>query len=227
MHVIKWKKSDRVRLGKAVARFNRIAEKNGIEKVSFKDLSNDILTRKELNRQVDKLKGLTNENASGYMQAVQDKEIKLAQRTLRRMLKNADRGDFMVNPEYAIIKGEIRNIQNLEKLGPKFREKKLSRISLLARSDYEMKSANNYREEYLRGLRDRYSDFPGYDKLMDKLSKITNPKTFYERAKQNEETADIYYIRYSRTSQEFFNKILESWGLGEYGTEYDYDEVYG
>ena len=64
--------------------------------------------------------------------------------------------------------------------------------------------------------------------IMKKLKNIQNPQIFYNRIRSNENAADIFYMRYNRATQEFFNKILEAWGLNTDEREYeDEGEVFG
>ena len=70
---IKWKKGDAIKLGKAVADFNRKinelkAEENLLylpDTLSFAEEKENITTRKELNRRIDSLKRFQNEGAEG------------------------------------------------------------------------------------------------------------------------------------------------------------------
>ena len=134
----------------------------------------------------------------------------------------------MIKSEYGVLEGELSNIRNLNKLSPSFRAKKLERISELARADYEMMTSDNYRNWYIKSLEDYYSEFDGYEELMKKLKNIRNPQIFYNRIRNNENAADIFYMRYNRATQEFFNKILEAWGLNTDEREYeDEGEVFG
>lgn len=228
MHAIRWNRKDRARLGMAVARFNKIAEKHGLQTYNYADVKGKILSRKELERKIKIIKSLTEENASTYEEDVRKQEKKLAERTLKRLMKKADKGDFMIKSEYGVLEGELSNIRNLNKLSPSFRAKKLERISELARADYEMMTSDNYRNWYIKSLEDYYSEFDGYEELMKKLKNIRNPQIFYNRIRNNENAADIFYMRYNRATQEFFNKILEAWGLNTDEREYeDEGEVFG
>lgn len=221
MHIIRWNRRDRARLGMAVARFNKIAKEHGLKTYEYSDVKEKILTRKELERRIKMFKGLRNENADTYEQEVRENDRKLAERTLKRLMKRADKGDFMVKSDYGIYEGELYNIKNLEKLSPSFKSRKMERIAELARSDYEMLIADNYRKWYIKTLDEYYSEFEGYEKLKNKLESIKNPQTFYDKIRHDENASDIYYMRYSKTTQDFFNKILSSWGLDGEGAEYE------
>ena len=53
------------------------------EKINYQELKSEILTRKELNRQIEKLKRLTPENASKFEESERKREIKIAERRLK------------------------------------------------------------------------------------------------------------------------------------------------
>ena len=225
---IRYTRGDAIRLGQAVARFNRIAKGVGLEKrYEYKTLKNDIETRSELNRQIAKLRRITPENAGKWAETELNREIKLATSRLKRQLKNTPKGSFMVNNNYAMITGEIENIKKLNELPPSVKKKKIERIEELARKDYDMVVARNYRDWYLKSLDDYYTGCTGFKELKAKIRKIRNPQTFYNMIKSHENEADIYYIRYSTHTQSLFNKILEAWGLEDYGEDIEEEAVYG
>lgn len=227
MNMIRYTRGDKIKLGQAVARFNRIAKGAGIEKrYDYKTLKNDIETRNELNRQMDKLKRITPQNASKWEESELAREIKLATRRLKRELKNTPKGSYLVNSRYGMIRGELENIKGLNALPPSVKKKKIARIEELARKDYDMVVARNYRDWYLKTLDDFFSGCTGFKELKTKINKIRNPRAFYNTIRSHTNESDIYYIRYSTHTQALFNKILEAWGLEEYGEETE-EEVYG
>lgn len=226
MNQIKWKRGDVIRLGQAVAKFNRTAKQYGIDrKYSLPEMKKDILSRKELNRQIAKMKRLTPETASTWTINEQKREIKSAIRRLKKELKNTPKGEFMVNSDYGAISGEIENIKRIDQLSPKFKAQKIERVEELARADYELKVAQNYKEWYMQSLDEYFSEFSGYKQLRSKLMGIANPKRFYDKIKIFENESDIHYMRYTNQTQALFNKILEAWGMGEYGEDVE-EEVY-
>lgn len=225
---IRYKRGDLIRLGQAVGRFNRIAKASGLEKrYNYKELKNDIETRSELNRQINKLKRITPENASKWEESELAREIKLATQRLEKELKHTPKGSYLVNNRYGMISGELENIKGLNELPPSAKKKKIARIEELARKDYDMVVARNYRDWYLKTLDDFFSGCTGFKELKSKLRKIRNPQKFYDAISSHTNESDIYYIRYSTHTQALFNKILEAWGLEEYGEETEEEEVYG
>lgn len=223
MNAIRWTRSDIGKLSQAVSKYNKIAEDSDLEKINYKDLKSEILTRKELNRQIEKLKRLTPENASSFEESEREREIKIAQRRLKRMLKNTPKGDYMGNNEYHVLSGELKNINNLHHLSQSFKKKKLKRIEYLASSDYEMKEAKMYQDWYLKTLDEYYSGFSGYKELREKIINIKNPISMYGKIKEHMNESDIYYLRYNGHTQQLFNKILRAWGMSDY--EEDVEET--
>lgn len=227
-HLINWKKSDITKLKRTVNRFNSVVDNlsnTDIKKISFAEIKEEILTRKELNRQIEKLNRLTEKTAETWGENEQKREIKLAERRLKRMLKSTEKGSFMGNEQQQYIEGELRNINNFENLPNSFMKRKIERIEQLARADYEMKTAQNYKEWYVKSIKEYYGGFKGADKLIDRLKGIKNPEKFYKRISMDINARDINLIRYGKVTQEFFNKILNAWGMSDEDGEES--EIYG
>ena len=83
----------------------------------------------------------------------------------------------------------------------------------LGRSDYSMRRAITYRENYIEEMR-KYSSFENYDLLMKKLESIKNPESFYEFVSKNELTKDLTYNSDMFYSQSEFNRFVSD-VLGE------------
>ncbi len=216
MNVIKWNRSDCAKLEKAVKRFNSVVESvadTNIKKLDYNSVKGDILTRKELQRRIEKLERLTRDTINTWEEDERERDIKLAERALKAKLRRLEKDEEFPNTDFWAVKGEIRNIKNLENLPKSFRKKKLERISELASADYRMKEAKNFRDWYIRSITEKYEGFDGYDKLMSKLKKISNPISFYDKIKGSLNEADIYYIRYTNSTQQLFDKILAEWGI--------------
>lgn len=217
-HLIRWSSKDDKRLAAAVRKFNSVVGKLSnpqLPTTSLPELKDQILTRKELNRQIKKLNSITLENADTWLNDQLQLDIRAAKRRLTRKLKSLPKGDFMGNDEYYFVEGELQNINKLNDLPTSFKERKIKRINDLASSDFEMKQAKNYRDWYIRSIDEFYSQFKGYDKLKKKLESIKNPITFYNMIKGFVNEADINYLRYQLQNQAFFNRILNAWGLDE------------
>ena len=75
------------------------------------------------------------------------------------------------------------------------------------RSDYEMKKAIIYRQNYLKVL-ERYSNLDNYDLLMEKLNTLNNPLEFYNFVKNDEITVDLTYVSDQIFKEQAFNSFL-------------------
>ena len=118
------------------------------------------------------------------------------------------------------IEAQLRNLKQIEtKSGYEFRALK-RRIQRVGTSDYSMRKAITYQENYLKMLKESYSNFDNYDKLMAKLESIKNPQKFYEYLSQNELLSDITYMYdlsgegiAGVSDQNKFDFMLESLGI--------------
>ena len=106
------------------------------------------------------------------------------------------------------IQSQIKNLKMIEtQKGYEFNALR-RRIRKMGASDYEMKKAIIYRENYLKEM-EKYSHFENYDELMKKLKSIQNPLKFFEFVSQNELTQDLTYQSDQYYSQQEFNRFVE------------------
>ncbi len=208
----------------AIQRYNRIAVNAGEAKINYQDIKELIATRREFNRQLRQIRGITPENAKSYVEKIRKQDEKRALKRLNEQLKHAKSSEFLETDERAMIMGEIYNIQNINKLSPYLRSRKLKRIKSLSSGDYERKQAELYQEWYIKSIKKRYRHLPGYRDLVKKLEKYSNPTTFYNHIKGNLNASDIWDIRYSEANLERFNKILDAWGVEH--EEYAEEAIY-
>lgn len=109
--------------------------------------------------------------------------------------------------EARTIEARLKKLNSLEsKTGYQFENLKKT-IKFQGSSDYTMKKAIVYRENYLNVL-ERYENFDNYDKLMEKLKSINNPIEFFEYVSKNELTEDLYYQSNNFYSQQEFNRFV-------------------
>lgn len=211
---INWKQGDFIKLGKAVADFNKKinrlqAEENKLylpETINYKEAKENITTRRELNRLVNSLRRFQREGAEDLYTTQAGEEIsrwerrelgiqsRIAQTRLRNELKTlneptesgfsrAQMGSMRVRE----INAQIKNLKNIEgAVGFAF-NKLRDRLARQGTSDYTMKKAIVYRENYLKEM-EKYSHFDNYEKLMKKLRSFTNPISFFNFVSQNELT---------------------------------------
>lgn len=243
---INWKQGDFVRLGRAVARFNKkVNELNREEKklylpetINYKEAKENITTRKELNRLINSLRRFQKEGAEDLYLTQAGEQIskwerrelgiqsRIAQTRLKAELKKLNEPQEngfsrvqMGSIRAREIEAQIKNLKQIEiKVGYEFNMLK-RRIALQGASDYTMKKAIVFRNNYIKEM-EKYSHFDNYDKLMKKLNSITNPISFFNFVSQNELTGDLTYQSDETYTQEAFNSFVQDFGI-----EIDEDSV--
>lgn len=236
---IRWKRGDYIRLGRAVSDFNRKINKLQTEEnklylpdtISYQNLKENITTRQELNRMVNSLRRFQREDATELYTTQAGEQITkwerrelgiqtgIAKRRLNRELSQLNEpmesgysrvqmGSMRANQ----IQAQIRRLNKLENLkGSEFKNLKKS-IRTQGTSDFSMKRAITYRENYIREMK-KYSGFDNYDKLMEKLNSIKNPIDFYDFVSKNEITKDLTYQSDQYYAEQEFNLFLEDLGI--------------
>lgn len=236
---ISWRRGDYIRLGKAVSDFNKKinrlnAEENKLylpETINYKEAKENITTRKELNRLINSLRRFQRAGAEDIYTTQAGEELtkwerrelgiqsRIAQTRLRAELKTlneplesgfsrAQMGSVRVRE----IEAKIRNLKDIEnKKGYELMTLK-KRIRLEGASDYSMKRAIVFRENYLNEMK-KYSHFDNYEKLISKLESFTNPISFFNFVSQNELTGDLTYQSDEMYSQEAFNSFVQDFGI--------------
>lgn len=233
--MIRWKQGDYIRLGRAVAAFNKKVkrleqEQEGLglpDLIDYSQVKGEILTRKELNRRVQALKDFSSEGAEAlatqtqepiteweYKQLSQMRQIAIrkAQAELKVLetpnvqgISPAQMGSSRVSE----LKGAIKGLENLEKVSGKKFQDLVARIKYFGTSDASMRHAVIFRENYLRVMEEKYSNFSRYDELMEYLYSIKNPLDFYETLKDTSElTSDLYYQSNQTYDEERFSAFV-------------------
>ena len=242
-HQIRWKKDDYKELQKAVKNFNRKIDRLEKKELNFlpdrynyKDLKNTITTRNELNRFIKSLKRFTQYGdpktatlESGELITKWElRELKLGRRRAIRRLEN-ELKEYQTPENKAIrpyttqreddIKAQIKNLQKLETFKKGELKRLKNRIKNIGSSDYEMRKAIIFRENYLNNMK-KYENFDNYDKLMEKLKSIKNPLAFFDYVSQNEITQDLTYQSDQYYTQREFDKFIEDFGIDLNGDEF-------
>lgn len=226
---ISWKNVDNLSLGKAVANFNRkikrieTEENKGYlpETLDFKDVKENITTRRELNRVIQNLRNFNKEGAEELYQndageemtkwekdVLQD-EILRGIRRLNKELKSVDKTKYPFETDVELnLKQRINNLKNFQNVkGFNFKLLK-ERAFNIGRMDYEMNRSIIYQNNYMKTL-ERYSHFDNYDLLINELEKYKNPIRFYDLMKtKGELTEDLTYVSDEYYTQEEFNKFV-------------------
>ncbi|MDD7622606.1 MAG: hypothetical protein SOY33_05570 [Candidatus Onthovivens sp.] len=243
---INWRHGDFIRLGQAVAKFNKKinelqAEENKLylpETISYTEAKENITTRRELNRLINSLRRFQREGAEDLYTTQSGEEItkwerrelgiqsRIAQtrlqnelKTLNEPMENGFSRAQMGSMRVREINAQIKNLKNIESaVGYEFNRLR-ERLSRMGTSDYTMKKAIVFRENYLKEM-EKYSHFDNYEKLMKKLRSFTNPISFFNFVSQNELTGDLTYQSDETYTQEAFNSFVQDFGI-----EIDEDSV--
>ena len=216
---IKWKKQDYLTLGKAVAQFNRkINELNAEEQKTYlpsvqeyKQVKENITTRAELNRVIKSLRAFSEEGVeeiytteAGEQMTVWErkelaKQTQIAKRRLNTELKELKKPNEqgfsrvqMGSIEARQIEAQLKNLDKLEKkVGYEFRRLK-DRIHSLGASDYSMKKAYVYRENFLSELQKLQRNSPEFKIVYDYFENITNPISFFNETQKSNALQDFF-----------------------------------
>lgn len=236
---INWRKGDYISLGKAVSSFNKkINELNAEERklylpenIEYSEIKQNITTRKELNRVINSLRRFQKQGAEDLYKTESGEEIskwerrelgiqsRIAQNRLKRELKELNKpleSGFsrvqMGSIRAREIKAQLKNLKNIEsKKGYEFNRLR-ERIRKSGTSDYTMKKAIIYRENYINELK-KYSHLDNYYLLEKKFNELTNPISFYEFMSKDELTVDLTYNSDQFYTQQAFNSFLERLGI--------------
>lgn len=210
---IRWKRGDYIRLGRAISKFNKTINEIEVDEMdvlpstlNYKELKNEIYSRKELNRIINALNRANAETLSKIRtyesgEAVTQWEYSEINKAMRRSLRNLEAEKASILSERPSIGmgderlSEIRAIENSfetlqQRTGRSF-EKLKERIMKLGRTDYKLKKAETFRENFYKSL-EGISNFQNYDVLKKELDKIQNPLKFYEYVKKSPVLMDIF-----------------------------------
>lgn len=232
---IAWRKGDYIKLGKAVAEFNKKVQRLeqsqdslGLpELIDYKNLKSQIVTRKELNRQIASLKrfkeegieqivDITEEPMTKWEYQEMNKQAKSAIRQMEKDLKKFTTPNKqgisrvqMGSTEASTLKANIQSLKNWQKTSGKQLENLKWRIKYFGSADITMKRAIVYRENYLKEM-EKYQNFERYDELMEYLYSIKNPIDFYNKIDSKSELAsDLTYQSNQRYSEDRFNSFVD------------------
>ena len=200
-------------------------------KIEYKDIKEDIATRSELNRVLKSLRRFKEKGAEelyrtkageeitkwerkelGIQQRITTSRLKRELESLNKPLANGYSRTQMGSERAREIEAKLSKIRKIEELkGYEF--KQLSKqLKTWGVSDYEMKKAIIYRDNYMKEL-EKYSHLDNYDKLMQELKKLSNPISFFNFMSKNELTQDLTYQSDQFYTQEAFNSFVEQLGI--------------
>ena len=218
MAVIKWTRSDYIRLGKAVANFNKkrrellnLGEKPYLpNEFNYKDLKETIKTRSQLRSTINSLKRFMKENAEKPVtleggqvvsrweknenKILKSKAIRQLNRRLKKLAEPTKYGFSLLQMGTGEVEAIRSTIGSLRKLEQKtgFEYKRIHvRLEELGRSDYNTIKAIIYRENFMKAFKS-YTNVDGYKLLLRKFNSIKSPEEFFKFIQKSSVFSDIY-----------------------------------
>ena len=94
-------------------------------------------------------------------------------------------------------------------------------------SDFEMRRAIIYEQNYFKMLAETYDGLDNYDKVIEKLKKITNPLDFYNKLKaleSGEKLKDISFMYNNQPLQANLNRLAIELGIKDVEDSEDVEE---
>lgn len=240
------KRGDYISLGKAVAKFNRTinklkSEENKVnlpETIDYREISERIVTKNELDRYVKNLRSFTESEAQEIYETEAGENITYWERNIlenerkeaiKRMSldlkKNVNKYD---KDTIDTLKYNIKVMKNLETLTKNDFKDAVRKIHRLGASDYAYRRALQFRENFYIAF-ESISNYQYYDKFKKRLDRYKDPFKFYEFIRKSEFFKDIFktYVRGKGivyvvgnfdSGEEAFNYALEN----DYGIELKY-----
>lgn len=228
--LIRWKKGDYVRLGRAISKFNKtineieIDEKDILPEIkNYKEIKESINSRKELNRVINALnraniKTLTDSVTYESGEELTRWEFNEINKAMRRALRNleSERAGILQGREsigmgderLSEIKAIEKSFESLgERSGKEF-ERIKERIFSLGRSDYKITRDKQFQENFYKAL-EGISNFQNYELLKHELDKIKNPTKFYDYVKQSPVLMDLF-LWYKESDSLFYGGFTDN-----------------
>lgn len=228
--LIRWRRGDYIKLGRAVSRFNKIIneldtdERNFLPELkNYQEIKEHITSRKELNRVIKSLRKVNAENLLNTKILESGEEISKWEyqeltKARRRAFRNLEleresilkdrpsigMGDERLSEIHAIeqsfIDLENRTGKNLKRIK--------SRIFSVGRSDYKLSKDELFRKNFYTAL-EGISNFQNYDVLKKELDKIKNPTKFYEFVKKSPVLMDLF-LWYKESDSLFYGGFTDN-----------------
>ena len=234
---IKWKRADYITLGKAVSQFNKkINElqqeenKNYLpELINYKEVKENITSRKELNRVINSLRRFKKEGAEELYTLESGQQItkwekhelnlqrNIAEKRLKEELQQLNEPSYsgkfsrvqMGSEEARKIEATLESIKKLESKKGYDYERLKNRIKYLGTSDYTLKKAYIYRENFMNELEDLKENIPEFQKVYDYFKNINNPITFFNTTQKSQALQDFFVWYKNPETYAGFDSTLE------------------
>lgn len=230
--MIKWTKGDAIRLGRAIAEFNRAIKEleNEINKLyipntrEYKQLKESIISRAELNRVIRSMKRFSSSEDSAALVTTESgevltrwekKELSYARASaLRRVNAELKKIETAEKPyrsdKQKDLEQEIQDLRDLFTFtGDKFDRK---RNILLKKASYDYQYHRNliYKTNYLNVIKRDYKEYDNYQILIDYMEK-QDPSSFYLKSQSIGELDDLTLLSDQILAQNKFNRFVELW----------------
>lgn len=232
--LIRWKRSDYVKLGRAVANFNRQVIKQKKDNINpdflpelkkYKNVKDAITTRREFNRIVNNLARINKSDALDliYLKSGQEiskweyqetkRQARLLERSLQKEIEeyHITKG-VMGNERIAEIKMKLNQIQSFENQPMENQKKIIKEIQKKGTSDWEFKMNITFKNNYLEALKD-YENQPYYDKLVEKIRNL-NPNQFYNMIKENN-LIDFLSAGWYKLDKDKYAQLINTLDIGD------------
>ena len=232
--LIRWKRSDYAKLGRAVANFNRQVTKQKKDNINpdflpelkkYKNVKDAITTRREFNRIVNSLARINKSDALDliYLKSGQEiskweyqetkRQARLLERSLQKEIEeyHVTKG-IMGNERIAEIKMKLNQIQSFENQPMENQEKIIKEIQKKGTSDWEFKMNITFKNNYLEALKD-YENQPYYDKLVEKIRNL-NPNQFYSMIKENN-LIDFLSAGWYKLDKDKYAQLINTLDIGD------------
>ena len=236
-YMIKWKPKDYLLLGRKVAMYNRkrstIKGKYLPPLLDYEEVKSQITTRRELTRVVNSLSRFMEKGAEKIVELPSGEKVtkwekneialqlRIAKTNIKKEMRRFEQvvegsGGYtraqMGSSEYRSLKATLKSLDNVyAKNMSEFRRAK-QRIETLGVSDLSMKRAITYRNNYMEVLK-KYEGYENYNKLMNRINKISNPESFYRFFSKDDITVDLTYQSDETMLEDAFNQFLIRLGI--------------
>lgn len=223
--LIKWTRSDYMRLSHAVRSFNKkVRELESLDQdylpdiYNYKELRDSIYSRRELNRMIKSLKRFTTKESQQRMVVIPSGEeisnweySELKKAMKRATTRITDQAREIIDTDRNVIgdvefKRLLRTKESIEDLfnrsGTEFRRTR-ERTFKWGKNDFELYRADIFRENFMKAL-EQLETYKNIDLLINELEKITNPIQFYKYVSQSEILKDLFlFYRDKATAQTY------------------------
>lgn len=229
--MIKWTKGDAIRLGRAIADFNKAVKalESEIDKLylpelrEYREARSVIKTRGELERIIKSMQRFTKYAeepelvtlpSGEIMTKWEKRELDIARgvqiRKINSELKKIERADKPYRSDrQKELEAERDKLRNIYKLGGESFDKAKSNVFKKASKDYEINRLTIYKNNYINSLK-KYQNFKEYQRLIDTLNNMS-PKAFYDRSQSVPQLDDLTYISDQTMAEAEFNSFVEMW----------------